>query len=256
MNLNKSFLKGIQAAILPFVLAGLVSCKDDDSDQQNSSVVYGETVMVGNGKAQAFIKKDAAGNPENIGFNFTEEALNGLPNQNTEYNIPLPTDNKTLVNHISFDFTAHGHEPSGIYNVPHFDVHFYLIPKPEREAITNVGPEIDVLPAAEYFPKDYVPGPGGEPRMGKHWADTTAAEFKGKPFDQTYIYGSYNGKFIFHEPMIALSYLKSKPNVRITIKQQSKVQQAGFYPKSYSIHFDNQKKQYTITLDELTMRSL
>ncbi|RYD93814.1 MAG: hypothetical protein EOP50_10530, partial [Sphingobacteriales bacterium] len=63
--------------------------------------------------------------------------------------------------------------------------------------------------------------------MGKHWADTTAVEFHGKKFEKTFIYGSYNGKFIFLEPMIALDYLKTKPNITLPISQAAKAQQTA-----------------------------
>jgi hypothetical protein len=241
--------------LLTIVLTMIASCEKDNDSNQPNDISYGEPVNVGNGKVMSFIQRNSVGNPESIGFHFSEAALDGLPNHNTLFDIPLPADNKTLVNHISFDFTSHGHEPSGVYNIPHFDVHFYLIPQQVQDAITNTGPEIDVVPGSEYWPKDFMPGPGGEPKMGKHWSDTTAEEFHGKPFTQTFIYGSYNGKFVFHEPMIALSYLKGKPNITIPVKQQNIVQESGYYPKSYAIKFDEDNKIYTISLNGLTYKS-
>ena len=51
----------------------------------------------------------------------------------------------------------------------------------------------------------------GFPRMGLHWADAAAPEFSGQPFVKTFIYGSYDGAFIFAEPMLTKAYLESKP---------------------------------------------
>ena len=37
------------------------------------------------------------------------------------------------------------------------------------------------------------------------------AQRKGEPFTKTFIYGSYDGTFIFGEPMVAKAYLETKP---------------------------------------------
>lgn len=184
---------------------------------------------------------------------FSGDALSGLPEQNTPFVLPMPANNKTQINHISFDYTVHGHGPEHIYDVAHFDVHFYMISEQEKNSITLTDPKIDILPPAASIPKNYVPG-ANEPKMGKHWADTTAHEFHGKEFTSTFIYGSYNGKFIFLEPMIAVNFLKTKPNVNLTVTQLESVQQTGLYPEKYAIQWDKERKLYTISLNDLTLR--
>jgi hypothetical protein len=253
IKLYKKSLKGI--CLLAALALFLDSCKKDDATFYQPTVAYGENVTLGNGKAQSFVTKDANGNPTSIGFSFSADALVNLPATNTMTTIPAPANNGTLVDHLSFDFNANGHEPAGIYDVPHFDIHFYMISEAEQHMIVS-GPEMQVLPSSEYIPTNYQPIPGGDPMMGKHWADVSAKEFNGQPFDHTFIFGSYNGKFIFHEAMVSLAFFNSKQNFTDVIETQAKVQREGYYPKTYSISYDAAKKIYTVTLDQLTLRRI
>jgi hypothetical protein len=230
------------------------SCdKDDDQNATDLKITYGNFVNVGNGKARSFISKNADGSVKEVGFNFTEDALSGLPDQNTPFVLPMPADNKTQINHISFDYSVHGHGPEHIYDVPHFDVHYYMISEQEKNSITVTDPKIDILPPASSIPKNYIPGPN-EAKMGKHWVDSTSHEFHGKDFTSTFVYGSYNGKFIFLEPMISLNYLKSKPNVMLDVVSLASVQQTGLYPQKYAILWEKERREYTVSLNNLTLR--
>ncbi len=232
----------------------LSSCKKDENKASANATILGPETKVGTGIAQSFIKMNGQGDPEQIGFTFSAATLDSLPMHSAMFEIPVPKGNNTMVDHISFDYNAHGHEPPGVYDVPHFDIHFYNISKAERGSIIAGTKEMELLPAEIYIPKDYAPIPGGEANMGKHWTDTTGTEFQGKPFDKTFIYGSYNGMFIFHEAMVALSFLQTKPNVSASIKQQPKVQVGGYYPGKFSISFDEDKQLYTVSLDNLQRR--
>jgi hypothetical protein len=253
IKLYKKSLKGIY--LLAALALFLNACKKDDTSFQQPTASYGKTIALGDGKAQSFVVKDANGVPQSIGFTFSEEALNNLPTTNEMTSIPAPEDNGTQYDHMSVDFNAHGHEPAGIYDVPHFDLHFYMIGEAEQMAIMP-GTEMEVLPASEYIPEDYIPFPSGDPMMGKHWGDATAKEFNGSAFDYTYIYGSFNGKFIFHEAMVTLAFFKSKQNFTAIVKQQAKVQREGYYPKTYSVTYDAANKVYTVMLDQLTLRHI
>ncbi len=88
--------------------------------------------------------------------------------------------------------------------------------------------------------------------MGKHWVDATAPELQGKPFTATLIYGSYDGEVIFHEPMIAHSWLLTEPDTVMTIPQPQAFQKSGLYPAKYSVQFDSSKQQYVIFFTELS----
>lgn len=236
------------------VLLGLSSCEKDDNTSIQQTL-KGPEVAMGNGKANSFIQLDYAGNPASVGLTVSEEAINSLPVEETSFILPLPSPNETVVNHISFDWEPHGHEPAGLYDVPHFDVHFYEISQAERSVIDPADPKMEILPAAEFIPADYASTPGGVPQMGKHWEDTLAPQFHGQPFTQTFVYGSYDGKFHFYEPMIALSYLQGKPNKTFVVKQSAKVSKPGYHPTEYSIKFDAATRLYTISLNKLQFRT-
>lgn len=196
-----------------------------------------------------FVKKDRNGNPESFGISFSEGALEGQPHKGASYIIPMPSDQGILVNHVSFDYATGHHSP--IYDMEHLTAHFYYISEAEKNAIKDTGPEIDSIPPVEFHPKDYVPIPGGVAKMGKHWPDVTAEELNGEPFKRSLAYGSYNGNFIFVEPLINMAFLKSKPNAEWPIKEQSKVQQTGFYPATYALSFDEDTKLYNLTFGNL-----
>lgn len=58
------------------------------------------------------------------------------------------------------------------------------------------------------MPQDYVMDVHAVvPGEGVHVEDVTAKEFYGQPFDTTLIYGFYNGKMAFVEPMVTRHYL-------------------------------------------------
>ncbi|MCW3108253.1 MAG: hypothetical protein JWQ09_2759, partial [Segetibacter sp.] len=52
----------------------------------------------------------------------------------------------------------------------------------------------------------------------------------GQPFSQTFIYGTYDGKVTFYEPMITLAFLKSTTSFERAIPQPAKFKKAGYYP--------------------------
>lgn len=71
--------------------------------------------------------------------------------------------------------------------------------------------------------------------MGKHWVDSTSPELNGQPFTQTFIYGTYNGKVTFYEPMITLDFLKDNDSFVRSIPQPEKFRKTGYYPTELRI---------------------
>jgi hypothetical protein len=70
------------------------------------------------------------------------------------------------------------------------------------------------LRPTEYVPAGYMYAPGAEvPKMGAHWVDLSSHEFRGHAFTATYIYGSYDGRLIFEEPMVTKAFLETKPDL-------------------------------------------
>jgi hypothetical protein len=125
-----------------------------------------------------------------------------------------------------------------LYDKPHFDFHFYIIPESERIAIPPY--QIDStgflnFPAPGYTPATYVPTPGGVPQMGTHWIDFTSPEFNGQPFTQTFLYGTYNGKVAFYEPMITKAFLDANASFERPFGVAAKYKESGYYPTKMRI---------------------
>lgn len=106
--------------------------------------------LLGNGivYTRGQVQKD--GKPLSIQITFTESALNGLredvPQGNPritgwEYSLKLPKEiqEKTPFDHVAIDWNPKGHIPPNIYDVPHFDFHFYMTSYEERSQITAEG---------------------------------------------------------------------------------------------------------------------
>jgi hypothetical protein len=223
---------------------------------KKSQTFYGPNVTVGNGTARTFVIVDPAGKPTSVGINFSEQALNGLPDQVVEYVLAFPQQaNLTMFKHSTLDWNPHGHDPQGVYTSPHFDIHFYMISNEERMTITGLNPPaMDPAPEAKYMAANYVQTPGRVPMMGAHWVDVLSAEFNGGKFTKTFIYGTLNKEVTYYEPMATLEYLLTKPSEVIPIRQPAAYQKNGYYPLKYSIKYNPTAKEYTISLEELTYR--
>jgi hypothetical protein len=229
------------------------------------TIFAGEAQPVGNGTARSWVTTDKDGKPTAIGVTFSEAALSGLPPSLTpgliwtEFLLPLPPEaSATGFNHIGLNWNPKGHDPEGVYNVPHFDFHFYLISPAERERITTRGDDLErvrkPLPA-EFVPEGYIFAPASEePGMGLHWVEPHSHEFHGKAFTHTFIYGSYNGRMIFLEPMMTKAFLETRPNITVPIKLPAKYQKPGYYPTRYSVKYDPEPREFTVALEGLTLR--
>jgi hypothetical protein len=217
-----------------------------------------ESKALGDGIVYSWVTLDAEGNPSAIGVNFTTFAISGLPEEVAEYTLPLPEEaSATAFNHIELDWNPEGHEPQGIYDSPHFDVHFYMIGQEERDRITATEEDMANLskePEPEYIPEGYVATPGGIPRMGAHWIDPTAPEFNGQPFEETFIYGFYDGEMVFFEPMVTIDFLKTKPELTKPLKLPESYPTEAYYPTSYSIRYDKKMEVYTVALEGMILR--
>ena len=165
---------------------------------------------------------------------------------------------ETGYDHIGFDWNPLGHIPEGVYDTAHLDFHFYLIGEDERNLITAVDEDLEKTtrqPEAQHMPKGYVLPPGTEtPRMGAHAIDPASGEFNGKPFTTTFIYGFYDGKMIFLEPMVSESYLESKQDFVAAVAVPDEYSHQAYYPTQYSVRYDNQGREYVISLDNLVER--
>ena len=260
-----------------------------------TAVRYGDAVKLGNGHARAYVVVDQkTGAPRELGVAFDQSALDGLPAAGSghhgdgammthEYLLSLPAGNKTPFTFVEMNWNPMGHEPEGVYQgVPHFDFHFYTISKAARDSINPTNPDFEKkggnLPPAEFVPPFNVAlGPPGVepaklvvPMMGLHWVDLRSAELQKllgkpdgyKPFTATFIYGSWDGRFHFWEPMVTRAHILSKKTATdsaerdqvIPISMPAKYQTPGYYPAAYRVAWDPTAREYRIALTELALR--
>jgi hypothetical protein len=252
----------VKVVISAVVITSLLGCAEFRKLGSKAGTYDGPSQVIGGGRAHAFITLDASGRPTAIGARMSEAALVGLPVEpprnadGWECILSLPKEAAIAgYNHIGIDWNPKGHIPPGIYDVPHFDFHFYLISPEQREKITAVGEDLaraHRAPAPEFMPVGYILPDGTEvPRMGAHAIDPTAPEFNKLPFTKTFIYGFYDGQMVFLEPMISKAFLETKPNVTDPIRLPKTYSQHAYYPTHYSVKYNPTQREYVISLESL-----
>ncbi|WP_418262681.1 DUF5602 domain-containing protein [Flavobacterium faecale] len=186
--------------LLASILA-LLSCSQEekiDSDYQVNStssifekmkveklnVFKGPEVTIGFGKVRSWVSLNKEGFPMEIGIEMTKEALMNperdkkkSPLGASMNTIPLHLKAKqaTPFDHIGFDWNPEGHEPPGMFDVPHFDIHFYLISYQDRMNIPAWSESTDAYfnnyPPEGYMPADYFT-PQEQTPPKKKWVNT------------------------------------------------------------------------------------
>jgi hypothetical protein len=223
----------------------------------------GPAVTIGKGEAYAMVRTGADGAVTSIGVVMTAAALEGLPaaapgeHSDFPYELPMPaTGPKTVVDHVVVNWEAAGHAPSKVYDVPHFDFHFYVVDREAVEKVVFSSPDAsgapDQQPPAELMATGYVLPPGtAKSKMGVHAVNPAGGEFQQQPFNTAFIYGYYNKRLTFIEPMVSLAYLKSKPSVSLPVSRPATYSWPGAYPSSYRVAFDEARQAYEVSLEEL-----
>jgi hypothetical protein len=213
----------------------LFACnKDKNKEKEFKS----QEVAFHGGKLWTSVKVDKNDTPKSLSIVINDAALNSVPvgqpsdHMSPANNILIPVSDKgnTFFKTVMVNWNSSGHEPDGVYTVPHFDFHFYTTSANEVMSYTDPVKLDQNLPDAAYFPATYISPTPGVPMMGRHWIDVTSPELNGAPFTQTFIYGSYDSKVVFYEPMITLQFLKDNSNYERAIPQPAKYQTAGYYP--------------------------
>ena len=162
------------------------------------------------------------------------------------------------------NWQPHGHSPSGVYDHSHFDFHFYIQDFLDRNYI-RVGPcallincddmetgQIPVPP--QYIHPDFIDVGAVESRMGNHLIDVTAPEWNGGDFVETWLYGAYDGKVTFWEPMITKAYIETHPFMCKDIKLPDAYAESGVYPTQYCVRYRASRDEYSISLEGFVHR--
>ena len=268
----KRVLLSATATVAIVTLGVAIACSDSTTAVDKSALVYGPTVSFAQGSARSWVQLDATGTASAIGIAMTETALSGLPTTVSGpsptalmASLPLPAEAAgTGFDHAELGWNPLGHEPAPIYGLPHFDMHFYTVSAATQQAILPNDPQWATkaanLPGAAFVPAGYVSPPpplaaSAVPQMGVHWTDVKSPEFNGQVFSSTFIFGSWDGQYIFLEPMITKAYLDSHPaNATRNIPQPAQWAKPGSYPTTYTVNYDASAKEFRITLGGLTKR--
>lgn len=224
----------------------------DGGAQQSplQGIVHGGKVTIANGQAMTWAEVDEKGQPRRLVLALPDAALT-LGHEGREFVITAPKVKGLPFDHIGIDWNPQGHAPNGIYNIPHFDVHFYMINQEERASISGdqmvrAGRE----PKSEFIPKGFISSNEAVPSMGMHWIDPSSPEFNGSPFLSTFIYGFFDGHMNFMEVMFAKSLLLDKSTVDSPISQPLEFEKKGFYPTRWTLRPDEAGHRTLITYED------
>lgn len=262
---NKFFWKALSVGVVFFISAFKgcdIHIEESPNPSAKTTIQYGTSASLGKGIARTWIETARDGKPVAIGIDISAKAatLENLPKQQTMYHMQFPRQESfSPFVGMMFDWNPDGHIPMELYEKPHFDIHFYMIPEKVHMAIPlGLNYQHAAWFEKDYMPADYMSLYLAIPGMGNHWINKNAPELGPAGFSKTLILGAYNDKQIFIEPMITLEYLQQlKPNQTVveTISQFPKVQKSGYYPRKYTIMYDLDAEVYKITLTDLYYRA-
>jgi hypothetical protein len=246
------------------------------------------------GTASAFAELNGLGHPQAIGVVFSAGALDGLPADGSDYHqcfdrnqdgtidrateclhsyeyvLPLPDAVARRADvpfkWVLLNWNPAGHIPHGVYDVAHFDVHFYMEPIAKIFSLQPgpCGPEFvrcDQFAIAkqpvpsDYIHPDYRDVDAVVPAMGNHLVDLTGPEFHKQPFTRSFIFGAYGGRIIFYEEMVAHRTLAARPQSCSPIKQAKAVASAGFYPTVSCLRYHASTGETTVSMERFVFRA-
>ena len=283
----------LRKTVLLVATLTIMGCSDNKQAGESTARSLGANSSVGNGTVSSYAEFDKSGAPKAIGIIFQASALEGLPSAPSdghhcfdrnkdgkvdpqtecfashEWVIPLPSDaarrSEIPFKWVGLNWNPHGHIPPGVYDLPHFDVHFYIDPIEKVFAVAPgpCGPEFvrcDQFELAtkplppNYMNPDFKNVGAVAPAMGNHLIDQTSPEFNGKKFTRTWIYGVYDGRLTFYEEMLTRDYLLSQPTACFPIKPAAAVGVKGYYPSQSCIRYNSQANEYTISIEGFALR--
>jgi hypothetical protein len=279
----KKFLTVILSLLIWFGISINLYIPDALADATSTKTILGDRKDIGKGSLWTWLKVDAETKvPVSLGVSITDAGLDGLPGDdqpaqkdslrlklidgspyhNFEYELLFPKEaNVTAYSHMGFNWNPEGHGPlPDVFFRPHFDVHFYMATPEYRHSIKNEDlldlKILNIEPPRDFLPVNYERAPNtSEPRMGTHYADMTSDQLLPGKFKNIFLFGVHNGNILFWEPMLTREYLRSKPEFHAELPQPKAYPVSGYYPTSYSVVYDSDRKQYDISLDGLTLRT-
>ncbi len=202
--------------------------------------------------AKPVVRLDAQKHPTLIALVIPGKLVNALPQKRSE--AVYPVENAGLVRSANLQWHPTGHEPERVYDVPHFDVHFYTISESVRQTIVPNAPAGKVTPAPEFMPPDGILAPDFVPGMGMHNIPKNRPEFTGGKFSISPIIGYWNGDLAFFEVMFTKDWLMKKQGTSGTFPQPTSVKLHGSYPTTYRVTYDQASDAYQVAITDFIER--
>ncbi|WP_089816289.1 hypothetical protein [Halomicrobium zhouii] len=267
--------------------SGLASADAGDTFPPNGITEWGTPVNLGNGEVRTFTTATPSGRPKYHGLLMDRSALEGLPSAaeleqsgaqryttkygpdgesvvihhkwSQEFFIPFPQTPSTPFTFLGLNWNPEGHPPPMAWEVPHFDIHFHMLPTDTVDAIVGPAAPTYDLPST-YIPDGYGRGPIVEERvitdMGEHMVDATVPEMNGGEFSNTLIWGAYDpdddgtAELTFVEPMITRKYFREHSDTdRRGIAQPETYATAGTYPTAYAVRDVPDRDAIAVTIE-------
>lgn len=286
---RRSFLRGIGALAVGSIalsspvtaIGSATECDSiigDGSDATGERLSAGETRQIGEGRVSTFASVTPAGEPTRVGVHFSAGALAGLPSApalasgdvdgrqlhgfwSMPFALGFPDAAPDPFEFAGIAWNPEGHTPEGVYDRPHFDLHFYFR---EPEVIADIWHGVVADLPRETVPEGYELIEGGAvvPGMGAHLAPADAPEFDGEEWRETLIWGVADvdgddaNELHFVEPMVTVDFLEARLDGVHSepIAQPAVYPQDGFYPTTYAIR-DLGEGGYAVTMADFEERT-
>lgn len=285
-----NFVNLFSVLILTGVIFVFIAVQSVENDHKK---IFGAIAEIGNGTVESYGEMDAEDTPVALGVLFTKDALENLPKQLTDGHrcadldgdekidpdneclpwhervIPLPSEisrrDDIPFKWILLNWNPEGHIPEGVWNLPHFDIHFYiedienvfsLMPGPcgpERMRCDQYEIATKEVPS-KYIHEDFEDVGAAAPAMGNHLIDPTGPEFDGEPFTRSWIFGAYDGQITFYEEMLSLDYMHSQPDDCFPIKTPPAVELTGYYPTIVCTRYHPEDSSVSVSMEEFEFR--
>jgi hypothetical protein len=202
--------------------------------------------------AKPVVQLDAQKHPTRIALIIPAALIDALPKKRSEAVYPLV--GAGMVQTANLQWHPSGHEPEHVYDVPHFDVHFYTITETVRGGIVPNAPAGKVMPYKGTLPRGVILAPGFVPGMGMHAIPNTQPEFHHGKFTVSPIIGYWNGDLAFFEVMFTKDWLVGKTGKMGAFPQPASVKRHGFYPTKYIVSYDGSKDAYQVAISDFIQR--
>jgi hypothetical protein len=279
----------VLASVLVFLQQGCYTGPSGEEPQR----LLGAGSSLGNGTVSSYAEIDDQGTLRAIGVLYSADALDGLTKETSDRHhcfdrngdgqldvaaecipthelvIPLPdavsTRSDVPFKWVLLNWNPAGHIPPGIYDVPHFDVHFYTVPIASVFALKDGPCGLEFIRCDQYelakkpLPPNYM-NPDFQdvdavvPAMGNHLVDLTGPEFSGEEWKRSWIFGVYDGEVTFYEEMLTRAHMLSKPNECYPIKSPPAVGRSGLYPTASCVRHDAETGEYTVSMEGFEYR--